>query len=110
MSWNIDFYDTKTMKNITKWPIGIKAKFTWIVELIKKHGPQEIRMPHVRTMGNGLFEIRAKGKEGIGRSIFCVLSGKRITILTGFIKKTEKTPNMEIELSIKRMKEVIKNE
>ena len=42
-------------------------------------------------MGDGLFEIRAKGQEGIGRALFCTVVGKRIVILHGFIKKTEKT-------------------
>ncbi|WP_083889302.1 type II toxin-antitoxin system RelE/ParE family toxin [Xenococcus sp. PCC 7305] len=35
-------------------------------------------------MGGGLFEIRAKGKEGIGRSFYCTLKGKEIIILHSF--------------------------
>ena len=43
-------------------------------------------------MGEGLFEIRARGVEGIGRAFFCTLVGRRIVILHSFIKKTQKTP------------------
>jgi phage-related protein len=57
-------------------------------------------------MGEGLFEIRAKGKEGIGRSLFCTLKGKEIVILHSFIKKTKKTPEKELKLARKRMKEI----
>jgi len=35
-------------------------------------------------MGQGLFEIRAKGKEGMGRSFFCMVKGKEVIILYSF--------------------------
>jgi len=57
-------------------------------------------------MGNGLFEIRAKGKEGIGRSLFCTVKGKEIIVLRSFIKKTQKTPKRELEKARNRMKEL----
>ncbi len=62
--------------------------------------------PYTESLGEGLFEIRAKGKEGIGRSLFCTLKGKEIIILHSFIKKTKKTPIKELKLARKRMKEV----
>ena len=52
------------------------------------------------------YEIRAKGKEGIGRSLFCTIKGQEIIILHSFIKKSKKTPKKEIDLARKRMKEV----
>jgi phage-related protein len=58
-------------------------------------------------MGGGLFEVRAKGKEGIGRSLFCTLKGKEIVILHSFIKKTQTTPKRELEKARKRKKELI---
>jgi phage-related protein len=57
-------------------------------------------------MRDGLFEIRAKGKEGIGRSLFCTIKDREIIILHSFIKKSQKTPKKEIDLARKRMKEV----
>ena len=67
-------------------------------------------MPHIKPLKQGLFEIRIKSDEGIGRAMFCTISGKMIIILSGFIKKTQKTPDNEIELARKRMKEVKSNE
>lgn len=110
MSWKIEFYDSKVEKSIEEWPIKIRAKFTLITELIEEFGPNEIGMPHTRPLGKGLFEIRAKGNEGIGRALFCVIKGKVVIILNGFIKKTQKTPLKEIELARKRMIEVKKDE
>jgi phage-related protein len=57
-------------------------------------------------MGKGLFEIRAKGKEGIGRSLFCTVKGQEIIILHYFMKKTQKTPKRELEKARNRMKEL----
>ena len=57
-------------------------------------------------MGDGLFEVRAKGTEGIGRAFFCTLVGQRIVVLHGFIKKTHATPAAHLKTARKRMKEV----
>ena len=97
MKWKVSFYDEKVMKNLFKWPAGIKAKFTHIVELLEQHGPQDVGMPFVKAMGDGLFEIRA---------LFCMVIGKEVVILHGFIKKTQKTPAKELEIAKKRLREV----
>ena len=43
----------------------------------------------------------------IGRVIFCV-SGERMVLLHGFVKKTQKTPAQDLKLALKRMKEVLR--
>ena len=50
-------------------------------------------------MGDGLFEIRAKAQEGIGRSLYCYMKGHHIVILHAFIKKTQKTPKQDLSLA-----------
>jgi phage-related protein len=57
-------------------------------------------------LGDGLFEIRAKGSEGIGRAFFCCLIDRKVVILHGFIKKTPATPIKELKLARKRLKEI----
>lgn len=90
---------------IDRWPVGILAGFARIARLMQEYGP-DLGMPHTRAMGGGLFEIRAKGEEGIGRAFFCTLVGRRIVILHVFIKKTEQTPARELEIARARLKEV----
>ena len=89
------------------FPEGILANFLHIAELIEEFGPK-IGMPYIRSTGSGLFEIRAKGKEGIARALYCSLAGKELVILNAFVKKTQKTPKKELALARKRMKEVLK--
>ncbi len=57
-------------KQTLAFPKGILADFLRVVELIEEFGPA-IGRPHTAPLGKGLFEIRAKGREGISRSIFC---------------------------------------
>ncbi len=110
MSWKIEFYNARVLKDIQKWPGGIRAKFSWLSKLIEKSGPEEIGMPHIKALGHGLFEIRVQAHEGIGRALFCTMNGKVVVILSGFIKKSQKTPLQELVLAKKRMKEVKSNE
>lgn len=105
MAWEITFYNEKEAEIIEKWPVGIRASLLRIGRQIEKNGPN-LGIPHTRAMGDGLFEIRAKGKEGIGRSLFCTVVGRKVVILNSFIKKTQKTPPREIEKARARMKEV----
>lgn len=80
-----------------------------LLELMQEHGAN-LGAPHTSPMGDGLFEIRAKAKEGIGRALFCYMKGERVYILHAFVKKTQKTPKKELDLAIARMKEVNQDE
>jgi phage-related protein len=107
MSWRITFYSKRVKLEVLALPKGILASFLHIAELIEEFGPK-IGMPFTRSIGSGLFEIRAKGKEGIVRLMFCYLTGKELVILNVFVKKTKKTPRKDLALARKRMKEVLK--
>jgi phage-related protein len=57
-------------------------------------------------LGDKLFELRPRGKSGIGRAFYCFLQGKRIIVVHAFIKKTQGTPDKELKLARKRIKEL----
>ena len=105
MNWRVSFYNEKVEKKTLSFPKGILANFLHIVEMMEEYGPA-LGKPYTASMGAGLFEIRAKGEEGIGRSLFCTIKGQEIIILHSFTKKSQKTPKKEIDLARKRMKEV----
>jgi phage-related protein len=65
-----------------------------------------VGMPLCRPLGGGLWELRSSlPSHRIARVLFCVHEG-RLGIVHGFIKKTQKTPQDEIDLARKRMKEM----
>ena len=105
MSWKITFFNLKVKEETLNFPEGILANLLHIVEIIEEFGPN-VGKPYTAALGHGLFEIRARSKEGIGRCLFCTAKGKEIVILKSFIKKTQKTPQKEIEIARKRIKEI----
>ena len=105
MSWKVNFFSEKVERQTLRFPAGILANLLHILELIEEFGP-DLGRPHTAPMGKGLFEIRAKGKEGIGRSLFCTRKGKEIIILHSFVKKTQRTPKKELDIARTRMREL----
>lgn len=103
--WTITYFSRDVMKGIKSWPQGLRAKYARTIDLIEEFGPQ-IGPPHTKSMGKGLFEIRVKAREGIGRAFFCYQLGNEIVILHSFIKKTQKTPKKELEIALRRLNEV----
>ena len=64
-----------------------------------------VGMPHCRSLGKGLWEVRSRISDGrLGRVIFCV-SARQLLLLDGFIKKTAKTPRQDIDVALRRMQE-----
>ncbi|MBI2799143.1 MAG: type II toxin-antitoxin system RelE/ParE family toxin [Gammaproteobacteria bacterium] len=86
-------------------PVDVVADYARLVELLVDHGPN-LRLPHSRAMGDGLFELRPRGRSGIGRAFYCYLVGKRTVVVHAFIKKTQQTPDKELKLARKRLKEL----
>jgi len=105
MKWQVTFYSRKVEMETLGLPPGILANFLHIAEMIEEFGPS-LGLPYTKAIGSGLFEIRSKGREGIGRSFFCTVKGKEIIILHSFIKKTRKIPQKELKVARRRMKEV----
>ncbi len=64
-------------------------------------------MPCCRNLGDGRWEVRSDLSGGkIGRVLFCVAQN-RIVLLHGFVKKTRKTPSRDLQVALRRMKEVL---
>lgn len=109
MEWRIDFYYLNGKSPVEAWLLSIdtsaRSKILRNFDLLKRYGLQ-LGMPYVRSMGDKLFEVRAKDEKGIYRVLYFADTGKRFVMLHGFTKKTQKTPEKEIALARKRMKEL----
>ena len=104
MNWTIDFYNEHVHQEIKSWPVDVYADFLHLAGLLSEHGV-DLRMPHSRALGRGLFELRCRGEEGIGRAFYCMLSGRTVVILHSLIKKTPEIPKDDKRISRKRQKE-----
>jgi phage-related protein len=105
MDYSIEYYSDAVAEEILALPDTLAARYLVLTRRIVAVGPN-LGPPHTDAFGDGLFELRLKGQEGIARVFFCVRVGRRVTMLHTFVKKTQKTPQREIDIARKRMKEV----
>jgi phage-related protein len=109
VDYHLSYFNASVEAEFDAWPVGLRARYRALTIRMETFGPN-LGMPHTRALGDGLFEIRAKADEGIGRAFFCTLIGRKIVILHGFIKKKDKTPKRELDIARSRQKEVLKHE
>jgi phage-related protein len=105
VDYSIEYYSDAVAEEVLALPDTLAARYVVLTRRIIAVGPN-LGPPHTDAFGDGLFELRLKGQEGIARVFFCMLVGRRVMMLHSFVKKTQKTPVPEIELARKRMKEV----
>ena len=68
-----------------------------------------IGMPTCRALGKGLYEVRTNLKDRIARVMFTI-AGDKMVLLHGFIKKSQTTPESDIQLARKRQQLVQRGE
>ena len=105
MDYHIQYYSEEVQEEILSLPDTLAARYVVLTRRMIAIG-SNLGPPHTDSFGDGLFELRLKGAEGIARVFFCTLIGRRIMMLHSFVKKTLKTPLREIEIARKRMKEI----
>ncbi|UUZ63762.1 type II toxin-antitoxin system RelE/ParE family toxin [Polaromonas sp. P1-6] len=105
MDYTINYYSDRVQEQIFELPDTLAARYIVLTRRMVALGPN-LGEPHTKTFGDGLFELRLKGAEGIARVFFCTLVGKRIVMLHSFVKKTDRTPLRERDVAQTRMKEI----
>ena len=83
----------------------LQARFVSISDMLLEEGPMRVGLPYVRPIEGKLWEMRLKGRDGIARAIYFSASGRRIVVVSAFVKKTEKAPRRMIDLALKRMRQ-----
>ncbi len=103
------YYDKRLEEWLDEIPPDIKAKILRVLDMLLTYGPHNVREPYVKPIKGHkkLFELRAKGKDGIARVFYFTFKERKIILLHGFVKKTAKTPAREIETAARRMKEAM---
>jgi len=105
MGWSIHYYSEAVQAELFALPTTLMARFVHLSERMRVFGA-DLGMPHTRALGDGLFELRLKGAEGIARVFYCTIVGKRIVMLHSYTKKSEKAPRKELHIARRRLKEV----
>ena len=61
MAYQVEYFHPRVLEAIEAWPVDVLADYAHLIELLAEHGP-DLRLPHSRAMGDGLFEIRQIGR------------------------------------------------
>ena len=69
------------------------------IDLLQENG-SILGMPHAKKLTKDIYELRVRGREEV--RIFYAFLGREIYLLHGFKKKTQKTPQKEIDIAIRR--------
>ena len=104
--WQIEFLNLAAKEEVDSLPLDLRASFERITTMIRDFGLERMREPYVKHLEGKLWEMRLKGREGIARSLYVTVSGRRVIVLRTFVKKTEKAPRREIALAFERAKEL----
>ena len=106
MPWTVETLNEAVDAELEELPSDMRARFVHVSHLIEELGLERVRGPHVKHLQGPLWEMRMKGKDGIARAIYVTAVGRRVVVVRVFRKKARKIPQREIELALKRAKEV----
>jgi phage-related protein len=84
--------------------IKMRVKLFRTLELLEIKG-NELREPYSKFLGDGIFEVRVKQGTNISRVLYFFVSGKKIILTNGYVKKSQKTLPSEINLAKKYREE-----
>lgn len=105
VEYSISYYSASVQEEILNLPDTLAARYVVLTRRMLALGPN-LGEPHSKAFGDGLFELRLKGVEGIARVFYGTLVGRRIVMLHSFVKKSQKTPRRELDIAERRLKEV----
>ncbi|MCR4307424.1 MAG: type II toxin-antitoxin system RelE/ParE family toxin [Candidatus Berkelbacteria bacterium] len=106
MSWEVLFLKTGRDRKLVEEFIDsldedTRSKVIRMLDLLKKHG-HLLRMPYSKKISSNLFELRIRGK--IDVRIFYSFVHKYIYLIHAFVKKTQNTPDRELETAQNMLK------
>jgi phage-related protein len=104
--WTVETLNAAVDDEIAALPKDMRARLVRISMLIESVGLERLPGETVKHLEGKLWEIRVKGASGISRAIYVTAKGQRVVIVRAFVKKTQKTPQRELELARERAKEV----
>jgi len=107
MNWVVETLNAAVDAELQALPADMRARFAYIARLIEEFGLERVREPHVKHLRGPLWEMRMKGRDGISRAIYVTAAGKRVVVVRAFRKKTQATPQREVDLALRRAKGVL---
>ena len=112
MEFTVELYETPDGRPVVEEELEtiertIPVLYDLLVSGLNKLRRREYhRTPLCDSLGGGLFELRV-GRKDIARAAWFFQAGQRIVVVRCFVKKSQKTPPVELELAHRRMAEYL---
>jgi phage-related protein len=99
--WTTEFYETAdgrvpVAEFLRGLDVKTRTRFRWSMEQLRVRNVQA-RAPLVKHLAGDLWELREESDTNIYRVVYFFYTGRRIVLLHGFQKKSQKTPRRELE-------------
>ena len=107
MDWTVEFLSEAIERELDSLPKEFRARFERIVQLINADGLHQVHEPYIKHLEGPLWEMRLQGRDGIARAVYVTVKVRRVVVVHVFVKKSQKTPRRDIEIALKRAKEVL---
>ena len=104
--WSVETLNASVNNELESLPADMRARLVRLGAIIEAVGFQGLPSDTVKHLEDKLWELRIRGKDGIARAIYVTAINQRVVIVRVFVKKTQKTPQPELELARQRAKEV----
>ena len=107
MEWRVEYYkkengDIPVLEYLLTLDAKMRAKAFSEIGLLQKHGT-DLREPYAKAIKGekNIFELRVKFSSNISRIFYFTFRNNTFVLLNGFTKKSEKTPDKEIERAVR---------
>lgn len=112
--WSVEFYvDDKGRAPVDEFLESLDkrtyARFLWSIEQLRVRNVNA-RLPLVRQVDGKIWELREESNTNIYRILYVFFTGRRIVLLHGFAKKTQKLPRQEMDIARQRMERFLERE
>lgn len=108
-SWEVEYYETESggvpvlewIQAMTPQEQALAAGYIDQLALLG----MEAHAPLIKPLGNKLYELRWQAQNKQHRIAYFAATGRTFVLLHGFVKKTQTTPQRDLETARKRMRD-----
>ena len=106
--WTVETLNSTVDREINGLPRDMRTRIERIAQIIESFGFGAVPRNSLRKLMGPLWEIRITGRDGISRALYVTARERRVVIVRAFVKKSQRTPKREIELALRRAREVLR--
>lgn len=96
MSWRVELLDRRVEVELDSLAEDVRQRFARVVKLIESYGLLAMREPHIKHLEGKLWEMRMKGKDGVGRAIYVTFREERV-VADRYVMQLEQTNHRQLD-------------